>query len=258
MTFEVCVDSVDGAAAAAAGGAQRVELCADLHAGGTTPSAGTIEAALDTLPGLRVHVLIRPRPGDFTYSPAEVDVMCRDVDAVRRAGAHGVVVGALTRAGDLALDVIGALVDAAGDLDLTFHRAFDLARDPRGALDEIAGLGIGRLLTSGQQASAEAGAGLIAELVGRAGDRLSVMPGGGVTPSNVGALLAATGVREVHFSARADRRSQAAYRSDWVRMGAPGYPYEYDGRATSAELVAATIAAAGVGRPAQRAGTVQE
>jgi copper homeostasis protein len=241
LRAEVCVDTVAGALAAQEAGADRLELCAALGTGGLTPSAGLLEEVLATVT-LPVHVLVRPRDGDFLYDRHEVSVMTRDVDRAVRTGAHGVVVGALTPDGDVDLETCARLLDAAAGLPVTFHRAFDLARRPLDALEAVAGLGVDRLLTSGQEATALAGAPLIAALVRTAGDRLSVMAGGGVTAATVGRIVAETGVPEIHFSARAEVASAARHRN--VRVALSGSDYER--RATSREVVEAVLAAARV------------
>ena len=174
--IEVCCASLDEAREAQAGGAVRIELCSALGAGGITPSAGTIEAvshAADLT--IDVNVLIRAREGSFLYTPDEVDIMVRDIGLCRREGVHGVV---------------------------TFHRAFDVCRDPHRALEQIIALGCNRLLTSGQEATAEAGAPLIARLVEQAAGRIIVMPGAGIRPSNIAAIAQATHAAEFHSTAR--------------------------------------------------------
>lgn len=201
MRTEVCVDSLAGVHAAVAGGADRVEVCSALEVGGVTPSAGLILASVAV--GLPVHVLVRSRPGDFVFSRDEIAVMTDDVAAAVGAGAAGVVLGALTRDG--AVDVAGtrALMAAAGSASVTFHRAFDVATDPYAALAAVRDLGVHRILTSGQADRAIDGAELLAALVRRtAADGPVILAGGGVRPESVAALIALTGVTEVHFSAK--------------------------------------------------------
>jgi copper homeostasis protein len=233
---EVCVDTVAGALAAQEGGADRIELCAALRTGGLTPSAGLLDEVL-AVTSIPVHVLIRPRDGDFLYDRHDVSAMTRDVGFAARRGAHGVVVGALTADGDVDTDTCGRLLDAAEGLPVTFHRAFDLARRPLHALDAVLGLGADRLLTSGQEATALDGAPLIADLVRAAGDRLTVMAGGGITADTVAGLLAATGVTEVHFSARAAAPSAARHRNTRLALG--DYTRHTTDRATIEAILAA-------------------
>ncbi|GGO19808.1 copper homeostasis protein CutC [Microbispora rosea subsp. aerata] len=244
LTYEICIDSTAGALAAERAGAHRVELCAALFEGGLTPTLGTVEATLAAVSAIRVHVIIRPRGGDFVYDEYEVAAMVRDVAAVRDAGAQGVVIGALTPEGEVDTEVAKRLIDAAGGLSVTFHRAFDMTADPFAALETLAGLGIDRVLTSGQDSSALEGAPLIAELVERAGDRLVVMPGGGITPRNVGRVVEATGAGEIHFAALVDEPSPAVHRNPYPFMGGELRQPEYVRRITSPALVAEVIAAA--------------
>jgi copper homeostasis protein len=232
------VDSAAGAVAAAEGGADRVELCCALFEGGLTPSAGAIAATVAAAP-IDVHVLIRPRGGDFIYDRYEVDAMLRDLEVAAEAGARGVVLGALTPDGDVDRALCERLVKAAGGLSVTFHRAFDMAREPFDALEAVIDLGAGRLLTSGQDASALEGAPLIAELVRAAGDRLVVMPGGGITDRNVARVVELTGASEVHCSARTTVDSAARHRNGRPAMGGALRPEEFTRRTTSADAVAA-------------------
>jgi copper homeostasis protein len=245
LTYEICVEGAGGALAAERAGAHRVELCAALFEGGLTPSLGMLEATLAAVSSIRVHAIVRPRGGDFVFDPLEVDAMERDVQAIRAAGAQGVVIGALTLEGAVDRATIERLMAAADGMDVTFHRAFDMAADPWAALDVLVDLGVDRVLTSGQDSSALEGAPLIAELVRRAGDRLAVMPGGGLTPGNVRRILAATGAREIHFSALTERPSPAVHRNPRPHMGGALRRPEYGRSVTSEATIAATIAAAG-------------
>lgn len=201
MLLEVCCGDYESAQAAAAGGAQRVELCAALATDGLTPSAGLI-AAVRRIPNLRLHVLIRPREGNFVYSDAEFEIMREDILMAQRLGADGVVIGALTPEGDIDVEHCQALVEAAKGMQVTFHRAFDQCREPQRALEQIIALGCHRLLTSGQAATAETGTALLQQLVQQAGERLIILPGAGVNAQNARAILDATGAREIHGSLR--------------------------------------------------------
>lgn len=196
---EVAVDSVAAAAMAAALGADRLELCQDLELGGTTPSLGLIEAVLGqvTIP---VVVMIRPRAGDFVYGPDEFRVMEGDIRHAILAGASGVVVGPLTADSTIDQEGLKRLVGSAGAVPVTFHRAFDSVTRPQKALEVLIGQGVARLLTSGGGATAYEGRAAIGRLVKRAGGRLAVIAGGGVTGEHVGALVEATEVREIHLS----------------------------------------------------------
>ncbi|MET3804547.1 copper homeostasis protein [Nakamurella sp. UYEF19] len=199
VRIEVCVESTSGAKTAALGGADRIELCAALELGGITPSAGLIEAVVDVI---TTHVLIRPRGGDFCYDKHEIRVMAKDVEHAIDRGAESVAIGALTADGRVDMDAMVRLLGAAGEVPVTFHRAFDSVVDPFAALDDLMELGVDRLLTSGCAQTAAEGAEAIAEFVRRCGDDLCVMPGSGVAPDNAAALILSTGAREIHCSAK--------------------------------------------------------
>jgi copper homeostasis protein len=215
--FESCIDSLDSAIASARGGAGRVELCARLDVGGTTPGAALIAqcAAAVRIP---VFAIIRPRGGDFVYGAGEVAAMVEAIGAATRAGAHGVVFGALRRDGTIDRETMRRLVDAARPLPVTCHKAIDAARDPLEALDALLDLGIDRVLTSGGAETAIDGAGVIADMVALSGDALVVMAGGGIRAGNVAEVVRRTGVREVHAkllpiarAAAADERTLAGW-----------------------------------------------
>ncbi len=220
--LEVAANSVASALAAEAGGATRVELCSALEFGGLTPSHAAIAIAMERL-HIPVHVLIRPRAGDFVFDDLECEVMQRDIEACKARGCAGVVLGALTVGGDVDVPRCRALIDAARGMSITFHRAFDVARDPEGALEAVSGLGCDRLLTSGQAADALAGAALIHDLIEQTRGRITVMPGGGITAANLAAVAAATGAHEFHASAkvrvptrmRHDSRLAGTHGDDW-------------------------------------------
>ena len=163
--FEVCTNSVESCIAAQEGGANRVELCAGIPEGGTTPSYGEIAMAREVLTTTRLHVIIRPRGGDFLYSPIEIKTMLKDIEMARRLGADGVVFGCLTANGEIDVPVMEQLMEASEGLSVTFHRAFDVCRDASKALEQIINLGCDRILTSGQQATAELGIPLLLELL---------------------------------------------------------------------------------------------
>jgi copper homeostasis protein len=242
MLVEACVDSVDSAIAAEAGGAGRVELCDNLVEGGTTPSLGAITLARESL-AIPIHVIIRPRGGDFLYADREVETMLRDVDAAREAGVAGVVIGVLQPDGAIDDTITRRLVERARPLSVTFHRAFDLARDPLEALDSLIALGVNRVLTSGQAPSAAEGVPLIADLVRRAAGRIGVLPGGGIRAGNAAALVAATGVTEIHVRAVAMRESGMTARRHGIPMGRAYVPDEYRWEVTTAGSIAEIVAA---------------
>lgn len=218
--IEVCCSSLHEAREAQAGGAVRIELCSAISCGGVTPSHGTIESVMNARLPLDVNVLIRPREGSFLYTADEIDTMCRDIAFCRSAGVHGVVIGALTPEGDIDIEACRRMTEAAGPLSVTFHRAFDVCRDPAGALESIIGLGCDRLLTSGCQPSAELGAGLIADLVRQAAGRIIVMPGAGIRPSNIATIERITDAAEFHSTARAAVPDGMTFRNPRVSFAA--------------------------------------
>ncbi|HKZ09498.1 MAG TPA: copper homeostasis protein CutC [Rhodanobacteraceae bacterium] len=199
--LEVAANSVGSALAAEAGGAARVELCSALEVGGLTPSHAAIAITCERL-RIPVHVLIRPRAGDFVFNDLECEVMQRDIETCKTLGCAGAVLGMLTAEAEVDVPRCRALMDVAGEMSMTFHRAFDFARAPERALEAIIALGCDRLLTSGQAADAMAGAPLIRKLIGQAHGRITIMPGGGITAQNIAAIAEATGAHEFHASAR--------------------------------------------------------
>jgi copper homeostasis protein len=186
VLIEVCVDSAGGLAEAVAGGADRIELCAALDVGGLTPSAGLMQVAAQS--PVPVLAMIRPRSGDFVFSPAEVAVMLADIAAARAAGLAGVVLGASLLGGGLDGATLGRLVKAASGLDLTLHRAFDLVPDMAPAIDLAVDLGFRRILTSGQAATAAEGRAGLEQCFALAAGRIAIMPGSGVSAETVPAL----------------------------------------------------------------------
>jgi copper homeostasis protein len=235
---EVCVDSAGGARAAWNGGADRLELCAALETGGLTPSRGLQETVVGVT-DLPVHVLVRPRQGDFCYDSGEIAAMGADIRFALDGGASAVVIGALTAGGEVDRDVTARLMEAAGGAPVTFNRAFDLVENQPAALDVLLELGIGRVLTSGGRRTAAEGAPRLAELVRRGGDDIVILAGAGITPVNAGGLVRTSGVREIHFSARQPVPATLRFRNPDVVLGVGEVRL---GR-TSAGAVAATIAA---------------
>lgn len=181
----------------------RIELCQGLEIGGLTPSYEAMRYAIHDL-GLPVNVLIRPRGGDYVYHPDEVRQMAGDIEIAAKLGAKGVVIGALTEDGDVNLYACRYMIERAKErgLSVTFHRAFDVCRDPLQALEDIMMLGCDRLLTSGHAPTAMEGLALIKRLMHQAGDDIIIMPGSGVTPNNVGEIIRRTRCREIHGSCK--------------------------------------------------------
>jgi copper homeostasis protein len=247
MICEICVDSVAGVRAAKAAGAHRVELCADLLEGGITPSLGTIRQARN-VPGIDLNVMIRPRGGDFLFSDDEFAAMRADVETAKVEGANGVVIGQLTATGEIEIGRTRELVALARPLSVTFHRAFDVAAEPFAALETLIELGVDRVLTSGQEASVLEGLPLIVELMKRAGDRIVVMPGGGITARNIERIVGAARPREIHFAALEPVESAMRFRRPHVFMGGELRPPEYDRLESSAATIGAIVAKASSGR----------
>lgn len=241
--IEVCVEGIDGLLAAQEAGADRVELCASLVEGGITPSHGTVRTAL-ALATVPFHVIVRPRGGDFLYSDAECRSMLEDIQALRDLGVAGVVVGCLSRDGRIDEPRMTELVEAAGPLAVTCHRAFDMTRDPAEALEALVRCKVGRALTSGQRDTAVEGAPLLAELVRQAGDRIIVLGCGALAPESIAGVRRATGLTEMHFAALKDVPSGMDYRNPRVGMGGGDLDREYRNTVTDRDLVAAMIAAA--------------
>jgi copper homeostasis protein len=235
--FENCANSVESCVEAQRAGVDRVELCAGIPEGGTTPSYGDIIMARRVLDTTKLHVIIRPRGGDFLYSDLEKEIMLEDVRMARRLGVNGVVFGALTAEGDVDMEFMRQLMEEAEGMSVTFHRAFDVCRDPREALEQIIELGCERILTSGQMPKAEEGVELLRELVERAGKRIVIMPGCGVNASNIAHIAEATSASEFHFSARSKRDSGMIFRRSRVSMGGAVVIDEYSRDVTDANLV---------------------
>ena len=233
--FEVCLEGVDGVYAAREGGADRVELCAALVEGGITPSRATIAEAVGI--GIPVMVMIRPRGGDFNYGDRELRVMESDIQVCRDLGAAGVVFGGLDPDGNVAVPAMRRLVAAAGPLSVTFHRAFDVCRDPYHAMAQLHDLGVERILTSGQQAEVPKGIGVIRRLIETAPAGMTIMPGCGITPQNLREVLLETGAKEFHATGCAILQSEMVHRNPRIYMGIPGLS-EYERQITSTEKVA--------------------
>lgn len=240
--IEVCANSAQSCVNAELGGAYRVELCAGIPEGGTTPSRGEILAARQAAK-LKINVIIRPRSGDFLYSPLEIKAMEWDIQTARDAGVDGVVFGCLTSNGDVDMTINERLMRLCSGMSVTFHRAFDVCRDPSIALEQLISLGFDRILTSGQEATAVKGVDLIAKLVKQAQGKIIIMPGCGVNESNIADLALATSATEFHMSARHRITSGMAYHNDRVSMGGSVTIEEFSTEVTAAERVKASIEA---------------
>jgi copper homeostasis protein len=209
VTFELCAETIDACVAAREGGAHRIELCSALSEGGLTPSHGLIVDAVERS-GLPVHVLVRPRGGDFVYSATEKEVMRRDVLHIMELGAAGVVFGMLHPDGTVDIEATRAMVELARPLKVTFHRAFDRTPSLSQALEDVVAAGADRILTSGGKANVVAGTEVLAELVRLAGDRLEIAAGGGLRVGNAAELARATNAKHFHGSLRRKRKAASS------------------------------------------------
>ncbi|MBO7302356.1 MAG: copper homeostasis protein CutC [Bacteroidaceae bacterium] len=233
--LEICAGSVESAIAARDGGAKRIELCAALEVGGVTPSAGVIAEARK-VEGIVLNVIIRPRGGDFLYNEYEVACMEEDIRTCKQLRVDGIVIGALTAEGDIDTAVCRRLISAADGMSITFHRAFDMCRNAKKALEELIALGCHRVLTSGQAPTAVAGITMLKELNEQAAGRIIIMPGCGVNSTNAGEIIKATGATEIHASARKNIGSGMIFRHSGVSMGNPDCD-EYARKETDLEEV---------------------
>lgn len=230
MILEICCGDVESVDAAFKGGADRIELCSALPVGGVTPSPGLISQAIwkseRRMEPVPVNVLIRPRSGDFLYTDHELACIVEDVAAAVGAGCAGIVFGALNSDGTVDEYACGKVIETVEKaaegrkVSLTFHRAFDVCRDPFEALETVIKLGFDRILTSGLAPTAEEGVELLRKLVEKADGRISIMPGAGVTEANIAAIVKKTGVTEIHASAKFRRKSKMKYLSVGVEMSA--------------------------------------
>lgn len=240
---EVCVEGVEGLRAAQAAGADRIELCAALAEGGLTPSLGTVREAL-RIATLPVHVMIRPRGGDFLYSDAEFASMLADATMFAAEGAHGLVAGFLDPDGRVDTMRTRAFVEAASPASVTFHRAFDMARDPFEALEVLVECGVNRVLTSGRKPSADAGVDVLQQLREQAGDRIGVIACGGIRVHNLASIRNATGIDEFHCGPVCAAESGMRFRNPAISMSGGDPAQEYRATICDADAVRAIVDAA--------------
>lgn len=237
ILLEVCCGSIDDGIEAERGGADRVELCSALFLGGLTPSLGTIIEAKARLK-IPVMVMIRPRGGGFCYTQREAAVMERDATMAVEQGAEGIVFGVLTRDGSIDMARCRRLQRLIGERQAVFHRAFDVAPDPFKALDQLVDLGITRILTSGQQNTVPEGAALIKRLIDYAGDRVEILPGGGILPYNLRQVVEWTGCKQIHLTAFKTCLDPSTQSRASVTFGGALYPPEDRYEMTDHQLVA--------------------
>ncbi len=238
IKIEVCLDSVQSAIEAQKGGADRVELCDNLFEGGTTPSAGMIAIVRKNIE-IGLQVIIRPRGGDFCYSDDEYEAMKIDIHTAKTLGADGVVIGILTPGGRVDTERCAPLIELAHPMNVTFHRAFDVCRDPWEGLEDVIAIGATRLLTSGQEATVPEGLDVIAELVKRAEDRIIIMPGAGISERNMEKVKQQTGAKEYHVLLNRSLDSAMTHRVTHIYMGGYLHLPEYSLSITNAEAIRA-------------------
>ncbi len=234
--LEICVDSVESAINAQSAGADRVEFCDNLIEGGTTPGFGSIVSARNNL-NIKLHVLIRPRGGDFFYSDLEYDIMRRDIEICGESGVDGIVAGILLPGGNIDIDRSAKLFEFAYPMSGTFHRAFDMCGDPVQGLEDVISTGASRLLTSGLKNKAQDGIELLRQLVIQAGERIIVMPGGGIDETNTALILTATKAKEIHLTGRKIIDSEMIFRRQGINMGGiKGVP-EFSRKVADPEII---------------------
>jgi copper homeostasis protein len=239
VSVEVCAYSLFSCLAADRAGAQRVELCASPWEGGTTPSAGLVEQALQAT-SLEIHAMVRPRGGDFVYDDTEKQTMLAEARSLVSQGVHGLVVGALKPVGDLDVEFMQEFRNIAKDRELTCHRAIDVSRDPIQVMEELIALGFNRILTSGGKNKALDGIENLAEMVAASKGRIQIMAGSGVNPINCLDFVQ-IGVDAIHLSARTTRNSAMEYRRPGISMGGVAEISEFEVAYSSEEIIRAAI-----------------
>ena len=218
--LECCVDSVESAIAAKNGGADRLELCQGLVIGGVTPGTALFQEIKNQM-DIRIHALMRPRFGDFCYTRHEIDILCGDIRTFRKLGADAVVIGALKPDGTLDVEAMKRMIDAAGDMSITLHRAFDVCRDPFEALETAKELGVNTILTSGQRKSAKEGVEILKQLALKADGKVDIMAGAGIDADAIRYLAPKTGITTFHMSGKMTLDSRMVYRKEGINMGLP-------------------------------------
>ena len=234
--IEVCVDRIDSVVTCSKAGVDRIELCAALSEGGLTPSFGFLRQARQIFRG-KIMMMIRPRAGDFLYQSDEIEIMKKDIALAKSNGADGIVFGCLLADGSIDAPLCRELIEDAGSLDITFHRAFDASADLDVSLETLIELGIPRVLTSGGQPDVWRGRDALQSLVRQANSRIAILAGGGITADRIAEIIGATGLREVHLSARTTRASAMQFRRDDIPMGASQVMPEYEHRIADLDLL---------------------
>lgn len=236
--LEACVDSYESAMAAYEGGADRLELCANLIIGGTTPDFLLFQQIRNSI-DIPIHVLIRPRFGDFYYSDFEFEVMLKDIEEFKKEKAHGVVIGMLTKEGDLDKEKMKGAITAAKGMHITLNRAFDVCKDPLETLEEAKEQGVHTILTSGQKNTSLEGKELLKELVTQSKNQIDIMAGSGVLAENIKEIHKETGITSFHMSGKKTFDSEMKYRKEGVSMGIPGFSEYHIIRTDKEEIVKA-------------------
>lgn len=235
--LECCVDSVESAIEAKRGGANRIELCSGLVIGGLSPSKALFETIREKV-DIRIHTLLRPRFGDFCYTDYEHKILKKEVRMFRELGADGIVIGALRPNGSLHIEQMKELLEEAGEMSVTLHRAFDMCKDPFQTLEEAKKLGIHTILTSGQKNSCVEGVGMLAKLVEKSEGKIEILIAGGVDGNVIPKLYKETGSHAYHMSGKITLDSKMEYRKEDVSMGVASMS-EYEIWQTSEERVRA-------------------
>lgn len=217
IILEICVDSVESVLAATRGGADRIELCSALSLGGLSPSLSLLKH-VRPLVDIDIYPMVRPREGDFVYDEHEFHIMKDEIRSFKREGANGIVIGMLTPEGEIDFDRVAELVKIAKPMDVTFHRAFDMTKDPFNSLEKLKDLGINRVLTSGLKDTAIEGIELISVL-SEEGKGVTIMPGSGINQDNIKDILSIKGINEIHLSAKKRVKSKMIYKNTYINMG---------------------------------------
>lgn len=236
FSLEICVDSIQSAINAQNAGADRIELCNNLTEGGTTPGFGTISLVRKKLT-IGLHVIIRPRGGDFIYSDLEYNIMRRDIDTCGVCGVDGIVLGILKSDGNIDIERTAGLIELARPMSVTFHRAFDMCADPLKGLEDVISSGADRLLTSGQKNKAGEGIEVICQLIRQAGKRIIIIPGSGINESNIADIAKLTGAKEFHLTARKMIESEMIFRNQNISMGGTTDISEFSRKVVDPDLI---------------------
>jgi copper homeostasis protein len=238
--IEICTDNIESAIEAQNAGSDRIELCNNLPEGGTTPGLGLIRSARENL-SIGLHVIIRPRGGDFVYSSLEYDIMRREIDACGECGVDGVVIGILESGGEIDIERTAKLIEFARPMSVTFHRAFDMCIDPVKGLEAVIDSGADRLLTSGQRNTADEGMLLIRDMIAQADDRIIIMPGSGINDSNIVNIATVTKAKEFHFTGRKIIESGMTFRREDISMGSANGMSEYFRKVVNPEMIRSIV-----------------